>query len=464
MRHIYFIFLLIPFVSQAQISQLSESELLDWVNKYHPVARQSQLIDQVGKQKERLARGSFDPILSGQLDQKQYDGKEYYNLLNGGLRIPSWYGVEFKAGYDRNQGTYLNPENNVPDNGLLYAGASINLGQGLFIDKRRATLRQAQLFTKYSSAMQQQILNELYFQAIKSYWKWVDSWNIYQLYEENVALTYERFQGVKQNFIQGDKPAIDTLEAYIAYQNRMVSRNEAFMDYNNLTLELSTFLWTEDAVPLEITPRLTPPDILTIDHPETISESDLQESLVQLDTLHPDLLLYAYKLADLDIKDRLKREYLKPKIKLNYNLLNESLNNESGNPPITSNYKWGMDISFPLFLRKERGELQLNRIKINETQLALKQKNQELNVKVRKYFNEQKFLGDQILLYNDIATNYNSMLEGEKEKFISGESSVFLINSRERKLIEARIKLINLYSKYRIARRGTDYASGKMEF
>ncbi len=48
----------------------------------------------------------------------------------------------------------------------------------------------------------------------------------------------------------------------------------------------------------------------------------------------------------------------------------------------------------------------------------------------------------------------------EKQKFNSGESSLFLVNSRETKLIEAQLKLVELSSKYNIATRGMDWAVG----
>ena len=43
--------------------------------------------------------------------------------------------------------------------------------------------------------------------------------------------------------------------------------------------------------------------------------------------------------------------------------------------------------------------------------------------------------------------NYEKLLEAEIRKFDIGESSLFLINSRESKLIEARIKLISMETK-----------------
>jgi hypothetical protein len=40
------------------------------------------------------------------------------------------------------------------------------------------------------------------------------------------------------------------------------------------------------------------------------------------------------------------------------------------------------------------------------------------------------------------------MLFAEEERFVQGESSIFLINSRQMKLVEAENKLVELKSKY----------------
>ena len=44
--------------------------------------------------------------------------------------------------------------------------------------------------------------------------------------------------------------------------------------------------------------------------------------------------------------------------------------------------------------------------------------------------------------------NYQSLLDAETEKFRVGESSIFLLNSREQKLIEAQMKLNKLQSEF----------------
>jgi len=441
---------------QAQKEPFTEEQFMWYVTSFHPIAQQAKLVEKTAENAVRSARGAFDPKLQGQLDQKYFDGKNYYQLVNAGLKVPTWYGIELKAGVDQNTGNYLNPQNTLPQNGLLYSGISVPLGKGLFIDQRRATLKEAQLFVTYSKAQQQNILNNLLFEATTGYWKWVEAWNQLQVFETSLDLAQERFRAVKQSFLQGDKPAIDTLEAFIQVQNRSIQSNEIRLQYQNASMKLSNYLWLDNDVPLEITDSLVPPALRDTEELAIPNNTFQEEELAA----HPILQEYALKLAQLDIEKQVKVEALKPKLNLNYNPISEAL----GSGPVlsTENYKWGVAFSFPLFLRKERGDLNMTKIKLTETELALQQKTLELRNKVQAYFNEQETARKQILLFEDAVINYRRMLQGEKTKFFNGESSLFLVNSRENKLIDAQLKYISLKSKYHIAVNGYHWAKGDL--
>jgi len=440
----------------------TQDQLLWYIESYHPVAQQGRLLIEQGESSVRAARGGFDPKLFANLDQKQFDEKEYYSILNSGLKIPTWYGLEFKTGFEQNRGIYLNPENKVPNGGLWYGGVSVSLGQGLFIDKRRAALQKANVFASSTEAEQKVLMNELYFDAIKQYWKWVQAYNEYQVYEESVSLAVTRFEAVKNSYLLGDKPAIDTLEAKIQVQNRELGRNEYKLAYQNATLDLSNYLWFENNTPLEITDELRPPLFDEIELSSVTSFDTLQTIVDAIPSAHPDMQIYNFKLSSLEIERKLKAEEIKPKLNLNYNFLNEPVGDNFMNNVSTQNYKWGIEFSLPIFLREQRGNLQLAKYKIQNTTFGQRQKQLEIENKVLSYFNEHVALKQQVEIYKEAVNNYSSLLEGERIKFNMGESSLFLMNSRESSLIEARLKAIALASKFNISSAGIDYASGRL--
>lgn len=83
----------------------------------------------------------------------------------------------------------------------------------------------------------------------------------------------------------------------------------------------------------------------------------------------------------------------------------------------------GTQFLFPAPLRKEQGKMQQVRLKQQMTSNKLEQKQAELEAKIGNYYNELQTTDRQVALYEQIAQNYNRLLEAEQIKFNLGESS-----------------------------------------
>jgi hypothetical protein len=88
------------------------------------------------------------------------------------LSVPVWRGTYLKIGYQNNAGQNVNPEDATPSKGLWYAGISVPLGQGFWIDEQRNTIRQGQLLPAMAEAEKIKTINKLLFDASKEYWDW----------------------------------------------------------------------------------------------------------------------------------------------------------------------------------------------------------------------------------------------------------------------------------------------------
>lgn len=433
-------------VSQGQTPEVfTHKDLMDAVMQHHPVAKQANLALAKAEAKEQKARGGFDPKIEFDNDVKAFDDKQYYRLTQGVVKVPTWFGVEVKGGYENNQGIFLNPENNVPNEGLWYAGLSLPIGEGLFIDERRAALRQAQLYVEASAAEQMLMLNQLTYEASTAYWNWFEAWNKKQVYQNAVNTTRQRINGLKIGVVSGDLPAIDTIEAGLQLQNLQVNLEGANMDEQKTRLYLSSFLWLDNGVPLVLGKNARPP--VWENYQGTKVQTDSILSAIEfLPSSHPELQLYNYKLQGLDIERRMKVEKLKPDLNLNYYPISSAetgaLENYTSN-----NYKFGVNFSMPILLRKERGELSLTKIAIQETNYMAEQKQLELINKSRAALAELQATERQLGVYTNAVDNYKVMLDAENEMFNLGESSIFMVNSRELKWVEAQLKLVELLGK-----------------
>ena len=437
---------------------LTFEEFSERVNEHHPLAMQARLRSSFGEASLLRSRAGFEPKAAADVDQKYFSGDKYYSLVDAGLKIPTWFGAELKGGYEINEGKYLNPQNNVPDAGLWYAGISIPLGQGLFIDERRAELRKAQIYVQSTKAEQKAMLNDLLYEAGKTYWKWFESFNKLLVYQEAYTTADLRLKAIQRSAELGDRPYIDTLEASIQVQNRLVSLWDAELEYQNSTAQLGVFLWQDGNIPLELEDNTTPPSSQTINSTEV--RTDLVSQIDSLINSHPQFLMYNYKMQELEVERRWKQEQLKPTVDLNYNAIAEPINGDVMENYSINNYKWGLSFSMPILLRKERAGLQLANLKLTETELQRSTKKAELQNKAINTINEWSTTANQVNQFRKTTQNYNQLLQGENRLFNIGESSLFMINSREMAYINAQIKLVELMAKNQKAELATQHALG----
>ena len=127
-----------------------------------------------------------------------------------------------------------------------------------------------------------------------------------------------------------------------------------------------------------------------------------------------------------------------------------------------SSYKYGIEFGMPLFLRQGRGDYKIAKIKIQSTSLQRDQATLEIENKVRDYFNQLLALKQQVNIYESAYENYVRLLRAEEVKFSIGESSLFLLNSRENKLLEIKQKLLELKTKFFKGLVALQWASGNL--
>ncbi|SEF66715.1 TolC family protein [Algoriphagus boritolerans] len=444
------------FFSKAQDTlRLGFEEYMEWVRLYHPVSAQADLNLRLGQMELRQARGAFDPLIYGNLDRKEFKETTYYNKRDLGMKIPTGMGVELNGNFEQNAGTYLNPEGTVPSAGLLSAGASVNLGQGLILDERRAALRQAQIFQESSEVERIRLLNQLNLDATDMYWRWALAFENLKVLQEGVELASSRFNYVKSSFEQGDLAAIDTVEAFSQLLNRQYRLQSAENTFFATTQELNTFLWDENGNPMFLAEETLPQGL----YDEFTSIPDFEE-LRSIVGRHPELLITDFELASLDVDRRLKEQQLLPVVKVKYNFLTESLSPLEMSPFFENDYKWGVSVYTPLFLRKTRGAVGLARAKIDFKQNSRDLKELQLRTKLESELNNWTILNQQVATFSENVKSLQALLTGETRRFQMGESSLFLVNAREVAVFDSRVTLNDLASKLRISYAKTRYAAG----
>ena len=439
--------LIVPFLLFILLSprissqELTLTEYLNWVLEEHPLAQKARLNPQMRNAQYMQVKGLFDPLLESKFKNKFFKGTEYYSTSETSLSYNTPYAVGLVGHFDMNSGSYVNPADYTSNGGLLALGISMPLIKGLVIDERRMAKKRAEILLEAGNLEQQLALNELLSQSVLLYSDWYYAVQKNNIIDSLVSTSERRFFAVRSRYLGGDRSAIDTLEAYVQNQNRLLQFQESKLEVIKSRIALVSFLESINE------------NRVAILNETILPSSNFKNELApfrqgtylfaQLDA-HPELAFYANKGESLRIEEKWKMEKLKPKLNVEYHFLNKDLSEGLPSYFSTNNYKWGAEFSMPLFLREARGDLKVQRIKIEENNLNVEWKRNQL---------EQKTLALDVAYSNTLSQQqlaesnaglYKKLLQAENSKLFNGESSLFIVNQRENTYFENAIKALEL--------------------
>ncbi len=447
--------------SQDSNISLSVIDFLQIVKQFHPVAKQARLKVDMARAGVTIARSGFDPLLNINGGNKTFDGINYYQHQSGSITIPTWYGIEINTGIEYLNGSRTDPQETTGK--TSFAGVTVPLGKNLLMDKRRAALHQSKIMVQASEQEKRAMLNDLMMEAVSAYWNWVQSYFVYNTYTNVIAINKKRVSLVVIAYRNGDRAAIDTTEAVAQLQQFEYQQNEALLEWQNATVDLNTFLWKENNTGYEL-PAFILPDKKMEALYDAVIFPELETLIASARKTHPDLNIYNYKLNALDIDKKLKFQELLPKLDLKYNQLGKGYNiaSTTARSLFDNNYNFGLNFSVPLRLSQGRGEYKLAKLKIIETGLQQSQKEIEIINKVKNYYNQLVNYKAQVNLLQKTYSSNQRLLTGEETRFFNGESTLFLVNSRENKTLETLLKLTEITIKYNKAAQALQWASGQL--
>lgn len=432
--------------SLAQNKILSYESYLEIVRNYHPVILQANILNQQAAANKLMAKSGFDPIISYNLGQKTFAGQEYYKSSIPEIKIPTWYGIEVLAGMQTLNGQRT--ENDQTLGNTNYFGINVPLAKNLLMDKRRAALKQANIVSQMAINERNAIVNDILWEATLTYIEWAKNYELQQVLEQSVAILNTRYNFTKQSYRNGERPAIDSLEAFVALQSVQNEQQTIQLDYQKSLQNLLEFLWQKNKQAYDRPLDFLPENLQKIN--TNIPHKSLQEWLTETQNNHPDILIYQNKLAGLQVDKQLKFQEMLPKLDFKYNHLGKSYNltNTAFNlPQFRDNFQYGLKFEMPLRLSAGRAEYKMAKLKIENTTLGLQLKANQLKYKINNYYIETTQLQSIIDLQKQVQNNYNLLVKAEETKLLNGESSLFLINNRQTKAIEAQQKTVELQAK-----------------
>lgn len=424
------------FSIDAQNTILSYNSFIANVLTNNPLAKKANNETQFATLKYKTALGNYDPLINADYSEKQLSGKNYYSILNGEIKQPIFTSQYLKVGYDYGVGSYINPENYTDPKGLAYVGVEVGLLQGLLIDKRRAEILKANEYQNYHQYEKNNQLNNLLFESSLRYFDWLFSLKQISLNSYFLDRAKERFIGIKTLTEIGEKAPMDTIEAAILFQSRFLDLQTSILENQKIINDINVFNW-QDSMKRTTAIEYQPSDSLDEVFNKVVQQLSLHTQ--QTENSNPALLKYMSMQEILKIDNRLKKEMIKPIVNVKYNFLSKNPSDQINLSP--NNYKWGFNVAFPLLLRVANNEFKMSKLQLNNNQYDILNKSNELNFKLNALKQNINTLSEQINTASINARYSKQLVDAEKLKFNNGESTLFMLNTRENKWLELEVKL-----------------------
>ena len=409
---------------------LTYEEALAWTLENHPLALTARAVEDQGPAAALEARGALDPKLNIDYDRKDFKGTEYWDRGVAELSWQSPYALKVAGGYQRAEGAFLNEEYTYPADGQAYLALKLPLLRGLLLDATRIGLRRGELAVDRQRALADVIRNELRYDLTVRYLNWAYAEEVVDINENIVETLEEYLDNTRSLYRQGDKPAVDTLEAAVYLGQQQQTVRQAQVDAVLARQLLAELYWPLAPTDEPLTPVLTLP---------VINGTDFLDG-------QPELRELALQLADVNLQRDLKREALKPELTVGYYILGDGfgLPELPESSPFTEAYKMELTASYPIFNRKARGANQLAELKIAETRAKLDAKRQSLETKAAAYAAAIAAYAEQAVNGAELQQQARALRDAELELFRLGESTLFLINARTQSLLKAELNQVKL--------------------
>lgn len=432
-------------------SVLTLDEVLNMVELYHPKLRGADAQRQIASAKRLEKQGAFDPVFmtgadflrfNTEFDSKLKRGKVgTAELADAGVEFLTRSGLKIGAGTRFNLGKVKAPLSPTGNAGEYFLEFKLPLLRGWRINEKSAAERQAILGEPLADTEFQAARLELLLKASTAYWDWVAAKQKLEVARNLLSLAEFRVRAVRDRVAAGDLPQIDATEADLEVQRRQGGVVKADRELQKAAFKLSLYLWSPNGLPAPVpqeanAPRSTAP-------PVNYDQDKIESGTRLAAERRPELKAIAInqQIAQVDLD--LGKNQRRPALDLAF-----SPGRDIGTGGIGNTVKAGVSFTLPLRQRTADGRIAAANLKLQKLDLDLTNERQRIMTEVLDTVSAINTAYNLYLVALQEVNLAQQLEQGERAKFALGDSTLFLVNQRERVSAEARIKLIEMQMEY----------------
>ncbi|MEM7661531.1 MAG: TolC family protein [Pseudomonadota bacterium] len=361
-------------------------------------------------------------------------------------------GAQVYGGYRISDGTFPIYEdiNFTNTGGEFKVGALFSLLRNRSIDQRRFRVEDARLASAQANlevtltqvGVQQQVLN--------AYWRWFAFGNELRIYRDLLKIAQDRAEGLEEQVRRGAQPDIAVTENLQNIIRREILVTEAERNFTVASNALSFFLRDPSG-------NLIVPGLERLPSPEQLGSLDDLATIVETDTSdvldsRPELRSLRVAMERARNKVQLGENDLRPNLDLNVEVSRDvGAIAEGGESRDSTDTIIGFRFSVPLQRRDARGRLQRAEAELRAAQLRERRTEDQITVELGNILTNLDAALKLANLASGEVSQAEIMVEAERRRFGLGASDFFLVNVREERAADARIRAIRAELNGRLA-------------
>lgn len=421
---------------------VSLGEVIRQVESNHPKITGATVERRVAEAKLLEKQGAFDPVFSTSSEFLRYNststpGKAAFAFQNQGMA--EWTtrsGMKFFAGARSNQGRVKSPLSSTGTVGEFFAGVAMPLLRDRNVNAKAIAEQQSAIGINIAETGVVATRFEVVRAASESYWEWVAAKQKLGVNENIYEIARTRAGQIAARVASGDLPPIDSTEAALEVQRRMGNVVKARRDLQKAGLKLGLYLWKSNGEPDEVPPPERAPD--KFPQPNPLPDFVLKEGLERALNENPELQRLELEQKQTALDERLARNNRRPRVDLYL-----APGQDTGFNSVGTTFKFGAAIELPLRTRTADGQIAAARLKIEKNDLQQRLVRQTVTTQVNDAAQAVNAAHDAYLLALQELELSRTLERGERQRFAVGDSTLFLVNQRERATAEAEVKLID---------------------
>ena len=406
-----------------------------------------------GKLREK--QGAFDTTVSVGLEYLSYNsassrGKNAEaSISTATVEMAMRSGAKLLVGRDANSGLVKSPISSTGSDGTIYAGIKL---QGAGVNDKSIAELQAKLGLPLADAAITQVIVASKAAAGGAYWEWVAAGRKLTVARDLLALAVLRAKQIAREVELGAQPPIAVTEAEQEVRRREAGLNKADRDVQKAAIKLASYLWQDDGTPLPPPAAEQLPSEMPA--PAFLDAARLQVSREGALAKRPEILAIQLQLRAVSLDETLALNDGRPDLSL---VLQPG--QDMGRLGIGETLKAGINFSVPLGRWDASGRRDTARAKTikltQDRELTKRQVLLEVDdawSAIQAAVDRFRATDAEVLLAKQLET-------GERKRFAAGDSTLFLVNQRERATAEALGRLIDIQLEYQQALLALDAAS-----